>query len=332
MTPRPNKPTAERLSIVTACFCVLILFTLPNRLVSAERQSLLQFNWQAGKRYTVALETSKKLVLENLPPGANKSGENEKSVFTISVLKAGPRENCELVVECLSTKSELNGESTYSFDSTTDPKKDVGIPIAALKRALIGTKIKYLLDSEYRVLHVDGTDELLSKMIAHDPALRGDTSTPFLTEAKFGTNALGDLLQEFMVLGLPKKTLKVGDQWSDATQHRTEQTVAESRFTFAGLERHLNRDCVRIEIDGKIENSAKVKVPSGTPIPSIHGRVKGNLWLDTKLEMLVERTIVEDTTTAMKMPVVHGEEGETVPMTMKQQKTVVCRLMKVEDN
>ena len=37
--------------------------------------------------------------------------------------------------------------------------------------------------------------------------------------------------------------------------------------------------------------------------------------------MLVERTTVEDTVTAMKMPVVHGKEGETMPMTMKQQKT-----------
>ena len=321
---------------VTACFCGLVLFAFPDRLVCAEQESLLRFNWQAGKRYTVSLETSKQSVMENLPPGANKGGENERRVFAISVLKAGQKEGHELVVECLSTKLEIleiNGESAYSFDSTTDPKKDVGIPIAAMSRAFIGTKIKYLLDSGDKVLRVEGTDELARKMVAHDPGLERDTSTPFLTEAKFGTNALTELLQELMVVGLPKKNLKVGDQWTYPAEHKVELTVIESKFTFAGLEKHLERDCARIGIEGEVKsNSDRGKLPPGIPIPKVHGQIKGNLWLDTTLEMLVERTTVEETTTATDMPVVHGKDGQTMTIKMNQTKTVTCRLIKVEDN
>ena len=321
--------------LVIAFSCGLIFFAFPDRLVCAEQESLLRFNWQAGKRYTMSLETSKQLVMENLAPGANKSGENEKREFAVSVLKAGPKEGCELVMECLSTttKSESNGKVAYSFDSTTDPKKDVGIPIAAMSRAFIGTKIKYLLDSDCKVLRVDGTDELVSKMVAHDPGLKGDTSTPFLKEAKFGTNALIELLQELMVVGLPKKNLKVGDQWTYPTEHKVELAVVESKFSFASLENHLGRDCARIGIDGAIKSSSdRGTLPPGIPMPKVQGQIKGNLWLDTKLEMLVERVTVEETTTAMDMPAVHGKEGETFAIKANQKKTVTYRLLKVEDN
>ena len=267
------------------CLLGCLLLAWLNPAAGAEGESALRFHWQASKRYTVSLETSKQLVMEmeNLPPGANKSGANEKREFTVSVLKAGPKEGCELVMECLSTttKSESNGKVAYSFDSTTDPKMDVGIPVAAMSRAFIGTKIKYLLGSDYKVLRVDGTDELVSKMVAHDPGLKGDTSTPFLTEAKFGTDALTELLQELMVVGLPKQRLKAGDQWTYPTEHKNELTVGESKFTFAGLEKHLGRDCAKIGIDGAIKSSSdRGKFPPRIRIPKVHGQIKGNLsWI-----------------------------------------------------
>ncbi len=317
------------------CFCWLVFFGFPDRLVCAEREPLLRFNWQAGKRYIVSLETSKQGVVENLPQESNTSRENEKREFTVSVLKVGPKGGCELVMECLSTttKLEFNGKVAYSFDSATDPKNDVGIPLAAMKRAFIGTKIKYFLDSDYNMLRVDGTDELVSKLLAHDPGLKRDTSTPILTEAKFGMNALTELLQEFMVLGLPQKNLKVGDQWTYAAEHKAELTSIESKFTFAGMEKQSGHDCAMIGIEGEIKSALNPgKLPPGIALRKIHGRIKGSLWLDTKLEMLVERTITEETITSMDMPAIHAKEGSTFAMKTSQKKTVTCKLIRVEDN
>ena len=312
----------------------LILFALSAQLVSAEPESLLQFRWQGGKRYTMSLETSKQLVMENLPPSANKGAVNEKREFTITVLKASPKQGCELVLECLSTRFETKGDAAYSFNSSTDPAKDVGIPYAAEKRAFIGTKITYVLDAEDKVLRVDGTDELVRKMLAHDPSLKNDLSTPFLTQAKFGTNALTELLQQFTVGALPKNNTKVGEQWTNLTEQQAELTVVESKFTLAGRETHLGHDCVKIGITGDIKNgtSRGDLLPSGIPIPKVQGQIKGSLWLDTKLEMVVERTTVEETKTVFDMPKVHAKEGETMSMSMSQKKTVTVRLIKVEDN
>jgi hypothetical protein len=335
------KLTKEHMRIVTACFCVLILLGLPNRLVCAEGEAELRFNWQVGKRYTMSLLTSNHNVLQTFVPDVptilEKTVFDEKSDFTISVLKAAPKKGCELVVEYLSTKlTEVkykNGSvvGTNAFDSTADPKKDVGIPVAAWNRAFIGTKIKYLLDSDYHVLHVDGIDELSSKMMAHAPSLKKDISTPIMAEARFGTNALEELLQKLMVVGMPKKYLKAGDQWTYRTESNRGLTVIESQFTFAGLENHLSRDCAHVVIEGQIKSSSdRGKLPPGMAIPKVQGQVKGNLWLDTRLEIIVERTIMEESVTVWDMPLLHGDE--TVPTKRNQKKTVTCRLIKVEDN
>lgn len=335
-----NSSSKEYMRIISACFCGLILFGLPSHLVGAEGEAELRFNWQAGKRYTMSLATSNETIMEmsveNVPPMSQKTVFDEKNEFTISVLKAAPKEGYELVVECLSTKltdvkfKDESVFSTYAFDSTTDPKRDVGIPIAAWNRAFIGTKIKYLLSSDFHVLRVDGTDELASKMMAHDPSLKKDIGSPMLVEARFGTNALEELLQNLMVVGMPKKNLKVGDQWTNLKENKKQLTVIESKFTFAGLENHLSRDCTHIVIEGGIKSSSdRGKLPPGIAIPETQGHIKGNLWLDTRLEMLVERTTVEETVMAWDMPV-HG--GETVPTKINQRKTVTCRLIKVEDN
>jgi hypothetical protein len=323
--------------IVTACFCGLILWALPSRLVCAEGEAELRFNWQAGKRYTMSLATSNQMVMEvamdNVPPIPQKAVADEKREFTISVLKASPKEGYELVVEGLSTKLEHNGgakHNTYSFDTTTDPKKDVGVPLAAWNRAFIGTKIKYQVDSDFKVLHVEGKEELVGKAMAHGPALKKDTGTPLLIESQYGTNALVDLLQKLMVVGLPKNSLKVGDQWTYSREDKRERSVVESKFTFAGLENHLGRHCARIGIEAQIKSSSdQGMLAPGIPYPKVHGQVKGDLWLDMKIEMVVERTLVEETETAMDMPL---EVGGTAPMKINQRKTVTCKLIKVEDN
>jgi len=170
---------------------------------------------------------------------------------------------------------------------------------------------------------VDGTEELAGKMLAHDPDLKDDLSTPYLKEGNFGTNALTELLQEIMVAGLPGKNLKVGDQWTYRTEHRTDLTVIELKFTYAGLEKHLGHDCARIEIDGNVTSSTnRGDLPPEMPIPKVHGQVTGSLWLDIKLEMLVERTTVEERQTVMQAP---------GPMTFSEKRTVTTKLIKVED-
>jgi len=326
-----EKEFAKDKQIVTFILGFLV-FAFSIRVVCAAEGSLLGFRWQAGKRYVMSLETSKGLSIKNLPPEADHAVEHEKREFSIVAGESGQTKGFELAVECLSIKYGLNGDISYTLDSSTDPKKDAGIPIAADKRAFLGTKLKYVLAPDLKVVQVTGTDELVKKMLVHDPDLKGDTSTPFLTEAQLGTNALTELLQELIVAGLPGKYLNVGDHWTYRTEQRKESAVVEFKFTFAASERHLGHDCARIEIDGDIKSSSnRGNLPSEIPLPKVHGQVKGNLWLDKKLDMLVERTTVEEIQTEIEMPTADGKE-RSMPMTSNEKYTVTTKLIKVEDN
>ena len=60
--------------------------------------------------------------------------------------------------------------------------------------------------------------------------------------------------------------------------------------------------------------------------------LSGFVWLDTKLNIPVDRATVEETKSAFDMPLVHGKEGETMSMLAKQKKKVGFKLLKVEKN
>jgi hypothetical protein len=324
------KSATHRLTVT----CGLTIFAFSGRIVCGQTDSLLRFNWQAGRRYVMSLETSKQIVIPNLPPDANKGEENEKRQFSIVALKKAQQPGCELNVECLSTKYDKGGDGSFSFDSRNDPKKDAGIPIAAM---FTGIKLHYLLDADQKVLRVNGTDELVRKILDHNPSLKNDLSTPFVTRAQFGTNTLSELLQEFMVVGLPRKNLKVGDRWTCRTEHSSDATIVEIQFTFAALEEHLDHHCARIGIDGDIKGSSnRGDLPAGWPadfpLPKVHGHINGNLWLDTNLAMLIERTTVEERQTTIEMPTGNTGKDTSSPMTVNEKRTVTSKLIKIEDN
>ena len=118
-------------------------------------------------------------------------------------------------------------------------------------------------------------------------------------------------------------------EWSprfawQAGKRRPDAATVDTKFTFATYEKHLGRDCAKVQIPGEVKPSSAAPAGMPMPMPIVHGRLTGELWMDTKLDMLVERKIVQDTATAFDMPVVHGDEGQTVAMKVKQKSTVRC--------
>jgi hypothetical protein len=253
----------------------------------------LKINWPVGGRVAVRMEiviASETLVPSSPNPIAQDTTLNQE--FGITVLKERPEGGRELELQfgAMDLSVMMGGKEVLGFDSRGDAAGDAANPTAAALRALVGAKLKYVLDATNRVERMEGAQELAERV-------RSSAGGPAQSAiaAMFGEESFKRMVD--FGAGFPARPVKPGDSWPiqrDIALGGMGTGVLDLTYTFKGWEQHEKRECARLDYAGTLNSKPDV---GGTGAAmgmkmSVHdGKISGQTWYDADLELPVESII-----------------------------------------
>ena len=167
----------------------------------------------------------------------------------LQITAIGPRESGGRELEMELGDSDMSvvtgGREVMSFDSR--PGALGGDNAAAdLFSALVGAKLRCILNDSNRVEKVEDWAELMKKVSAESPAAAHGAMGGMLTQESF--KDLADV-----GLGLPNRKVKPGETWNDQREIAVgprDKLIMNLTYTFKGWEVHENQVCAAVTFTG----------------------------------------------------------------------------------
>jgi hypothetical protein len=262
----------------------------------------LKVKWPVGERVVQDLDM-KQVVDINVPgrPDPMKQNTAMGQKYALTVLKQDAEGGHEVELEFLSArmKTEMNGKTQVDYDSDrpdTEKKKN---PVSSVYNKVVGSKIKFFLDSSNNVVRLEGMDELLNR-------LSTSSQDPSATSLKATFNET--YFKQMMSANrfLPPKAVQPGDTWPVSTEFPLTgmgtMTVTYT-ITLRGWEMHGKRNCARLELDGSIKlKPDATPAPGGLNLSIPDGNTTGVSWFDPELGIVIDSQMNQDMTIVMSLP------------------------------
>jgi Family of unknown function (DUF6263) len=249
-----------------------------------------------------------------------KTETKQTQEYAISSLKELTGGGQELEMEFLSQKmaTKMGDRAIMDFDSANDAKDDGSNPAAAPLRRMVGAKIKFQTDTQGKVVKVEGTKELMTKVMAG--------SAPQMQQMFKGI--FNDEMLKHMVnlQGLPDKAVKVGDSWPVTTEMNMPTVgtlVTSMKYTFTGWEQHDNRKCAVLAFDGDITSKPGAPQTTGMTMSVDSGKASGKSWFDPALGMSVGTDVDQNMTMKVSL------QGKNIATAINQK--ISTKLVEVAD-
>ena len=218
----------------------------------------------------------------------------ESSLTVLREMDGGKR---ELQLEYLGTTMSMKQgmKTLLTFDSAKSGAGDTN-PAAAILGKIIGAKVGFILNAANEVETVTGAEELAQRI----------TSAPGIDPAGTMKNMFSaDVLKQQVDFAhfLPGKPVQPGDTWPverDYPMGQMGTMIMNFNFTLAGWEKHHDRWCAKIDMDGTV--TSKPSDDSDQPAMKItvnDGKCSGETWFDIDEGMFVDGTVNQD----MKMDI-----------------------------
>jgi RNA polymerase sigma factor (sigma-70 family) len=209
----------------------------------------LPFRWKFEKNKAifqdVTVETNQSMkVLGN----DSKQTQKQTMVFRWTPVEQDERQNwtLRLAIEQIELQIDIGG-NRIDYDSRK-PAKD--LRLADSLEALVGQELRIKMGPDYKILEIQGKQEMLAKLNKAQPQLKG------VYEQIANTLIANDLTRSIFH-GLPKTPVRVGDSWSDTDIIETGPIggfLAQYRFTYDGPDGALDKVSFRGTLTHRPQN------------------------------------------------------------------------------
>ncbi len=281
----------------------------------------IKIRWPLGKKYHFRLE--------NIWSWQDASAESQQAAkttislthdYAVSVVKKLPDDGRELELVFTAQKMfyQMGQIPLLSFDSAQSKAQDAANPVAPILRKLLGARIRCFTDANGKAVKLEGFKELKERMSGNDPQIEA------MLEAMFSDVNLKQLF-DFAAALQPDEPVKTGGTWPVHLEmpDPVGLMVVDLNCTLKDWEAQDNRQCVRIEYQGKL--SSKPDLTSQNSLSKIDGgTVSGKAWFDPDLGMLA------NSATEQHMTVENTAQGKTTKTVFNM--TINFRLIKVTDS
>ena len=264
----------------------------------------LKLKWPpVGERIVVDLETKRNG--EYLIPGQPDPQKEYKTVekkFGLTVLQATPGGGHEVELEFLSfrDRTALGGKTVLDYDSTQKSSAPRTNSPADLYGKVVGSKIRYFLNTSNEVERMEGVDELEKRLSS------GVSADAFaFSRIQFSEGYLKQMMSGLHCY-LPPKAVQPGDTWPfqmEIAMSPLGTVSMDYTVTFQNWEQHWKRNCARLEFQSTVKTKPDPNSnPVGTSVSSFEGTSSGVSWFDPELGMVIETAANNDMKMVINMP------------------------------
>lgn len=260
----------------------------------------LKATWRAGTRFVQRLEVAQNtdVFVPAMPPiKQSMTMGQDSSLHVVKERENGGRE-IEMRIDDVALSVFQGDREILGFDSKGETL-DAGNPVAGALGAMVGGKMKFILDSSNRVEQVEGWREVVEAMSAE---LRGP-----------GRAALGGMLQEdyFRQMGnfgqtLPGRRVGAGESWPSKTEVMMGpmgRVIIELTNTFKRWDQRNGKRLALLESVGTIAGQGEPGAgPTGMSMSIDGGTMRGQSWFDPERSQVVESIYDQDMTMRMTVP------------------------------
>ncbi len=235
--------------------------------------------------------------------------------FGLTVLQETPAGGHDMELEFLSARMgiKIGDRTILDYDSTNQSAADQTNGVAAVFGKIIGSKLRYFLNTSNDAERLEGVAELLQriKSVPQAGSLTTDIQNIFnaaFFEALTNTSPF-----------LPHQAVQPGDTWSSHIEHPVTGwgiEVWDCKIVFQNWEMHENRNCARLVLQGimKVKPDPNSKRDETTYHPR-DGVSEGVAWFDPELGQIIEADMKNDINVDKKTPMnPGGTPGAAEPM------------------
>jgi len=275
----------------------------------------MKMKWPVGYRYTYRTDIDQDIQMKmpQMPNPMHQQvamGQN----YSLSVLKETPDGGREIEFEFVSMEMDvrMNERSVMNFDSKGESTGDT-----EAFRKLMGSKLKFLLNSSNQLEKVEGYEELMKKATSGGPP-----QSRQMLEQMYGEDFFKRLMDEGR--GLPKEPVKVGDRWlaqQEVPMGPMGKMMLDMNCTFKGWEDRDQHKCAVLEFTGTLKQKPGENPAAMGGVSFEKGKISGKNWFDPELGAVIAGDA--DVTMSMNVPVPTGrgappgQQGMSGEMKMK---------------
>jgi len=123
---------------------------------------------------------------------------------------------------------------------------------------------------------------------------------------------------------LPEKEVKAGEKWNSTTVDTIESMggkivhLSNVEYMLGGKEKKQNHDCLKIDYTGTSSDTGKMMMNGMELFVEGNGKVKGTVYFDPKLGLIV---LDESTTDNDQTMAITGQQNMTIPMSVTSKST-----------
>jgi hypothetical protein len=286
---------------------------------------MLKLKWTPNERVVQDFDMMIKTEL-NIPglPAPVHQDMTMGQKFALTVLQENPDGGHEVEMEYLSTRMGMvqAGRTNMDYDSEKKSEADAHNPIASAFDKIIGSKIRFFLDASNNVDHMEGVDEMMSRMSAGHNAAQ---VAPI--KSMFNEGYLKQMMSSSRYL--PPNPVAPGDTWPVQIEFPMDMfgtLVINYNFTLARWEMHGKRNCARMEFQGTVQTKSDGKPNQMGMVMSIpDGTTTGVSWFDPELGITIDSDINQDMTLVISYP----KNPRAKPGTPVQMQTMTNQMSQV---
>ena len=285
----------------------------------------LKLKWTPNER--VVQDMDMKMQTETAIPGQPAPMKQDMAMgqkYALTVLKENPDGGHELEMEYLSARMgmEQNGKKVMDYDSEKKSETDAKNPVAGMFGKMVGSKLHFFLDASNNVDHIEGVDEMMSRMSSG----RGAAQLAPL-KSMFSESSFRQMLSSSKFL--PPNPVAPGDTWPVQLE-MPDETVGtlslDFNFTLERWEQHGKRNCARMEFQGTVKTkpgTSNKPNAMGMTISIQDGTISGVSWFDPELGITIDSQMHENMTLSISIKNPRAKPGTPAaqPQNMSSQLT-----------
>jgi hypothetical protein len=264
----------------------------------------LKLKWPLGEHVVQNMDTKTKT--ETVIPGQPQPMQQNITMgqkYSMTVLKEDPDGSHQVQVEFLSARMgmDMNGKTMMDYDSEKSSSASTN-PAAAVFGKIVGSKITLFMDPSNQVDHVEGVDEMVSRLSSGP----GNSAAASSLKGMMSEDYFKQMMSSSRFL--PPKAVAPGDTWSIELEQAMEPIgtlMLSYDITLTDWEKHGKRNCARLDFTGTVKTKPGTASPGGLMGMTLNikdGTTSGTSWFDPELGIIIDSTLNQEMTLAITLP------------------------------
>jgi hypothetical protein len=279
----------------------------------------LKLKWTQGERVVQNMDMETKT--ETSVPGRPEPMQQNITMgqkYAMNVLKDTPDGGHEVEMEFLSARMgmQMGGRKMADYDSEKKSPGDSTNPVAGMFGKMVGAKIQFFMDASNNVDHIEGVDEMMSRLSAGGAAASTAALKGMMNEGYFKQMMSSSRF-------IPHQAVSPGDSWPVEMEYPAiplGTLILDYTFTLQSWEKNGKRNCARLEFTGTIKTKPGTTTASpammGMNMTIKDGNTSGTSWFDPELGIIIDTKTSQDM--AIEIVIPKNPKAKTGPYSQPQ--------------